>query len=239
MSCIDGANTKRNDVSMKTGQKWNALAKSRMKEVRITQEALAEKLGVTQGAIGHWLNGRREPSLDIIIAIFKALGMPGVKFNTSGEVIDDGDVELAPVSIGLRKIPIISYVQAGCWTESAECRELDGSIKYITTDLDVGGRTFAVEIQGDSMLPEFLEGDVVMIDPDEPPHPGDFVVAKNGEHEATFKKYKPRGYNDAGQEWFELVPLNDNYPPMRSDVCQIKIIGTMVEHRRYRRRKGK
>ena len=61
MSCIDGANTKRNDVSMKTGQKWNALAKSRMKEVRMTQEALAEKLGVTQGAIGHWLNGRREP----------------------------------------------------------------------------------------------------------------------------------------------------------------------------------
>ena len=205
----------------------------------MTQEALAEKLGVTQGAIGHWLNGRREPSLDIIISIFKALGMPGVKFNTSGEVIDDGDVELAPASIGLRKIPIINYVQAGCWTESAECRELDGSIKYITTDLDVGGRTFAVEIQGDSMLPEFSEGDVVLIDPDEPHHPGDFVVAKNGEHEATFKKYKPRGYNAEGHEWFELVPLNDNYPPMRSDICQIKIIGTMVEHRRYRRRKGK
>ena len=237
MSCIDGANTKRNDVSMKTGQKWNALAKSRMKEVRMTQEALAEKLSVTQGAIGHWLNGRREPSLDIIISIFKALGMPGVKFNTIGEVIDDGDVELAPVSIGLRKIPVISYVQAGCWTESCECRAVDGSIEVITTDLDLGSMAFALEIRGDSMAPEILEGDVVVIDPDESPHPGDFVVAKNGDHEATLKQYRPRGTNDQGQEYFELVPLNPVYPAMRSDHHHVTIIGVMMERRRYRKRR--
>ena len=203
---------------------------------KLTQNAVAKTVGVSRAAVTQWENGLTKPKGEYIHALAKLYGC------TTGYILHGEDSEIGnvtPASIGLRQIPIISYVQAGCWTESAECRELDGSIKYITTDLDVGGRTFAVEIQGDSMLPEFSEGDVVLIDPDEPHHPGDFVVAKNGEHEATFKKYKPRGYNAEGHEWFELVPLNDNYPPMRSDICQIKIIGTMIEHRRYRRRKAK
>ena len=203
---------------------------------KLTQNAVAKAVGVSRAAVTQWESGLTKPKGEYIHALAKLYGC------TTGYILhgeQTGGDNIVYADIGIRKIPIINYVQAGCWTESAECRELDGSIKYITTDLDVGSRTFAVEIQGDSMLPEFLEGDVVMIDPDEPPHPGDFVVAKNGEHEATFKKYKPRGYNAEGFEWFELVPLNDNYPPMRSDVCQIKIIGTMVEHRRYRRRKLK
>ncbi|MGM1179030.1 helix-turn-helix domain-containing protein, partial [Serratia marcescens] len=37
----------------------------------VTQERLAEHLGKTQGAIGHWLNGRREPGVDDIAKIMK------------------------------------------------------------------------------------------------------------------------------------------------------------------------
>jgi len=132
---------------------------------------------------------------------------------------------------------VISYVQAGVWTETSEIRECDGNMAYITTDLDLGQRAFAIVIRGNSMEPEFTEGDLVLIDPDEPLHPGDFVVAKNGEEEATFKKYRPRGYGEDGQEIFELAPLNDDYPTMRSDRQHIQIIGTMVEHRRRRKRR--
>ena len=42
--------------------KWYELARSRMKELGITQEKLAEELGMTQGGIGHWLRGSRHPS---------------------------------------------------------------------------------------------------------------------------------------------------------------------------------
>jgi hypothetical protein len=38
-----------------------------------------------------------------------------------------------------------------------------------------------------------------------------------------------------GQEVFELVPLNEDYAIMRSDQQPIQIIGTMMEHTRYRR----
>jgi len=87
------------------------------------------------------------------------------------------------------------------------------------------------------MLPEFREGDMVIIDPAVEPSPGDYVVAQNDDNEATFKKFRPRGVNERGQQVFELVPLNEDYPSLRSDCVSIRIIGTMVEHRRYRTRR--
>jgi SOS-response transcriptional repressor LexA len=94
----------------------------------------------------------------------------------------------------------------------------------------------ALRIKGDSMAPEFREGDVIIVDPAIVPSPGDFVVGRNGSHEATFKKFRPRGIDASGREVFELVPLNDDYPTMRSDTERLLIVGTMVEHRRLRRR---
>ena len=162
----------------------------------------------------------------------------GNEDDLSVTVSSDGVINVAPADIGLRQIPIISYVQAGCWTESCDCRAMDGSIETINTDLDLGSMAFALSVRGDSMAPEIQEGDVVVIDPDVDPLPGDIVAAKNGSHEATLKQYRPRGTNDQGQEYFELVPLNPVYPTMRSDHHHVTIIGTMMEHRRYRRRKS-
>lgn len=45
---------------------WRDKAKLAMRVQDITQEKMAEHLGVSQGGIGHWLNGRREPSLDVL-----------------------------------------------------------------------------------------------------------------------------------------------------------------------------
>ena len=201
---------------------------------KLTQNAVAKAVGVSRAAVTQWENGLTKPKGEYIHALAKLYGCT-TGFILHGEGSSAGNVIPAP--IGLRQIPIISYVQAGCWTESCECRAMDGSIETITTDLDLGSMAFALEVRGDSMAPEILEGDVVVIDPDVDPLPGDYVVAKNGSHEATLKQYRPRGTNDQGQEYFELVPLNPVYPAMRSDHHHVTIIGVMMEHRRYRKRR--
>lgn len=61
-------------------KKWNELAKARMKEIGITQEQLAERLGVTQGAVAHWVSGRREPDLETIGRVLATLGLPAMQF---------------------------------------------------------------------------------------------------------------------------------------------------------------
>jgi phage repressor protein C with HTH and peptisase S24 domain len=57
---------------------WYELAKARMKARKITQEILAEHLGVTQGAVAHWMGGRREPSLEVIKKILHYLELPPI-----------------------------------------------------------------------------------------------------------------------------------------------------------------
>ncbi|MFN4114951.1 MAG: helix-turn-helix domain-containing protein [Inhella sp.] len=46
-----------------------------MKSRRITQDGLAEMLGVTQGAVQHWLSGSRQPDLAVIIDIADKIGV--------------------------------------------------------------------------------------------------------------------------------------------------------------------
>ena len=202
---------------------------------KLTQNAVAKAVGVSRAAVTQWENGLTKPKGEYIHALAKLYGC------TTGYILhgeDSGVGNVIPAPIGLRQIPIISYVQAGCWTESCDCRAMDGSIETINTDLDLGSMAFALSVRGDSMAPEIQEGDVVVIDPDVDPLPGDIVAAKNGSHEATLKQFRPRGTNEQGQEYFELVPLNPVYPTMRSDHHHVTIIGTMMEHRRYRRRKS-
>ncbi|WP_235614225.1 helix-turn-helix domain-containing protein, partial [Pseudomonas aeruginosa] len=45
-----------------------------MAQQGITQDQLAERIGKTQGAVGHWLNGRREPGLADINQMLTVLG---------------------------------------------------------------------------------------------------------------------------------------------------------------------
>ncbi|HDZ8828511.1 TPA: helix-turn-helix domain-containing protein [Aeromonas hydrophila] len=217
---------------MKVGAKIRALRKER----KMTISELATQVDSDVGNISRLERDIQGFSPQLLSKIAEALSVPVAElFSDNLQPAQHQNMELATPDI--HRIPVITYVQAGVWTETSEIRECDGNMAYITTDLDLGQRAFAIVIRGNSMEPEFTEGDLVLIDPDEPLHPGDFVVAKNGEEEATFKKYRPRGYSEDGQEIFELAPLNDDYPTMRSDRQHIQIIGTMVEHRRRRRKR--
>lgn len=204
-------------------------------ERKLTQQQLGDKIGVSKATISQWEKGDYSPSGQNLYTLAKVLGV-SAEWLLSGRG-DPKFQNVEPTILGVHSIPVLSYVQAGQLTEVQEIREVDGGFEYVQADDDIGERAFAMRISGDSMTPEFGEGDLVIIDPDIEPVPGDYVAAKNGSREATFKKYRPRGFNPDGVEYFELVPLNDDYAPIRSDMCQVSIIGTMVEHRKYRRKR--
>jgi SOS-response transcriptional repressor LexA len=140
------------------------------------------------------------------------------------------DENVKPAPMGTRPIPVISAVQAGALRDmDAPYEPGDGYAVEYTDDVGLSRWTFGLDVEGNSMEPRFREGDRLIVDPDRTPRPGDFVIARNGTNQGTFKKYRPRGIDEQGNEIFELVPLNDDYPTLRSDTGPLFVIGVVVK----------
>lgn len=206
--------------------------RARRKELKLTQQQIAKAIkGISHVAISQWESDTTKPNAENIFDLAIAL-----ECDLAWLLKGEGKVSKARPATQGTKVPVISYVQAGQWTEI--CDRLDTSgYEYLITDLDISECGFALEITGDSMEPDFLAGDYVIIDPNIQPIAGEFVVAINGSYEATFKKFRPIEIDEFGRQQFELIPLNPDYAKMSSEKQQIQIIGTMVEHRIYRRKR--
>ena len=64
-------------------------------------------------------------------------------------------------------MPVISYVQAGMWTEIVNAFQHSDAADWLVTSDRHSRESFALTVRGNSMEPDFKEGDVVIIDPKE------------------------------------------------------------------------
>lgn len=213
-----------------------ALKKSGLKKVD-----LARACGITRAAVGFWFSGQTQALDGANLAnAAKALGVSSYWLATGKGPITETLQATTDTVYGIRlggprALPIISYVQAGAWREIVDSFPPGGADEYVKPRNEHGPHSFALYVEGDSMTPEFNAGDIIIVDPDIAPNPGNYVIARNHSREATFKKYRPRGRDADGREVFELVPLNDDYATLRSDQDGAVIIGTVVEHIRILR----
>lgn len=211
--------------------------------------AVAAKIGCSASQYSQWMNGsensgtgkprgmRPSSARRIEKATGKPVGwMDQAQQGTTASAAEAFDENVRPAAIGARPIPVISSVQAGALADMESPYPPGAGYAYEYTDQDLSDWAFALDIEGLSMMPDFRPGDRIIVDPEISPNPGDFVVAKNGSAQATFKKYRPRGMDANGNEIFELVPLNEDYATMRSDDHKLSVIGVMTEHRKKYRR---
>lgn len=202
-------------------------------DLKLTQRQLAKAVkGITHSSISQWESDSTTPSSKNLFDLSLALNCDFAWLLNGGS-----ESNVIPVTLNSRKVPLLSYVQAGAWSEVCDLKDSTGW-EYVLTSLeDLSDCAFALKIKGDSMEPEFKEGDMIVVDPEIKPLPGEFVVAANGDEEATFKKYREIGHDEFERVQFELIPLNPDYTTLSSKNQQIRIIGTMVEHRIFRRKR--
>lgn len=129
----------------------------------------------------------------------------------------------------LIKIPVLDYVQAGLFHDVAYDGINPKSYTYSTYDGCSPESVFSLIVEGLSMTPDFMPGDELIIDGSLVPKPGCLVIAKNNDHETTFKKYRVTGYDEFCREEFELVPLNPDFPIISSKTHDILIIGVVIK----------
>ena len=84
--------------------------------------------------------------------------------------------------------PLISWVQAGDWTEVADIAP-EGGMEFYHCPVRCSPGTFVLRVQGGSMAPAFEAGELIFVDPQVSPDPGRYVVVSTLDtNEATFKQ---------------------------------------------------
>lgn len=207
--------------------------KKRREELGITQQMLASRIeGCSRQAVGAWEKRGTTPKRELWALIDNALEVyPGwVAEKLSGHNVETADEnDLVPVAFtpigSARKIPLISWVQAGEWQTVEDPFSPGDAEEWISTTEKLGKHAFALTVHGDSMEPEFNSGDILTIDPDRSAASGSYVIAKNGE-EATFKQLVLDGSS------VYLKPLNDRYPIKDMTGVDFRIVGVVVEKRK-------
>lgn len=206
------------------------------KNAKKTQLEVAEAVKMSQPAYQALESGRNQKSSFLpLIADFLNVDPLWLTTGEGTSPRESKDSNFSNVVINespLYKIPVLDFVQAGIFHESGYDGVNPKGETYTTYRSCRPDSVFSLEVSGLSMSPEFAHGDKLVVDSAKEPYPGCYVIAQNGSHEATFKKYRAIGYDEHGRETFELVPLNPDFPIMNSIQHEIRIIGVVVEHLR-------
>ncbi|MNE31973.1 putative HTH-type transcriptional regulator [compost metagenome] len=179
--------------------------KSLRKITKTSQKDLGKFCGVSDVAVGYWEKDVNVPGGESLSKLAKF-------FNTSIDYILYGTEFQDKLITKMRRVPILSWVQAGSFTESKPADILSETERWVETSLRISDNSFALEVKGDSMtnpsgLPTIPQGATVIVDPDAEPVNGKIVVARlDGTNEATVKKLVIDGPHKF------LVPLNPRYP---------------------------
>lgn len=211
------------------------------KAAGLTAAELAHRVGVTKSAVLQWESGATKNVRPTNLwAVSHATGCSaewliyGGSHQTedehrtkhaAGRVETHANVSAAPEAT--RRIPIISWVQAGHWHEAIDLHHPGEAEEWQPTTKTVGERAFYLRVEGDSMLAPhgrgYPPGCLVLVDPDTAPDPGRRVVARHVEtSEVTFKELA----YDAGQ--YYLKPLNPQYQMIEID-SEWEVIGVVRE----------
>jgi SOS-response transcriptional repressor LexA len=218
-------------------EKWIALVKAKMRELDITQEKLAERVGVTQGAVGHWLRRERQPKLDMMNAVLDALGMPHLQVRLhivpQGEQVAEQVTSYAASTdetLGALADSMGFHYPVFAWLELQGERPAD-SLVHQLSDYNARGKAFWLRVESDAMnAPSGLsvpEGMLILVDPGVPAAPGRLIVARQPGIGAVFRQWVEEG------EARYLRPLNPMYPTVACDPA-LEILGVVMRaHARF------
>lgn len=183
---------------------------------RLTQEQVANAIGIKRVTYSHYETGKRNPNIDVLKNLSVFYGVPL-------QYLLGEKAQVQP-----NQIPVLSSVPADIPFEA---------IKDIEEYIDIHHcffkheGLFALRVQGDSMEPDILQGDIAIVEKQEFADSGDIAVIRVNNNDVTLKRIK------ITQDGIMLIPYNKAYYPTFFSQEQINqlpvtIIGKVIEIRR-------
>lgn len=142
-------------------------------------------------------------------------------------IVDNSESNITEWPVG--KLPLISWVQAGDWSEIVDNFQPGDAEEWIACPFPSGRHGFVLRVVGDSMFNptgdlSFRDGDFISVNPERDPLHRSLVIARRNREKATFKQLLIDE-----NEGHMLHALNPNWPN-RYIPCDknVEIIGVVT-----------
>ena len=205
-----------------------AILNERIKEMRtkrdLTLLQLAEALGVKEATVQRYESGEiKNIKHETIVAIANILNCSPVYL--MGWSDDPSIKEPSIEETACRPYPVIGEVAAGYGSEAIE--EETGDYEQIPLEWLRGHNPdnfFVLRVKGDSMYPDFQDGDCVLVHRQASVDSGTVAVMLYDGEIATLKKVRYK----KNESWVELIPRNPEYQTKRIenwDLNECRVLG--------------
>lgn len=191
-----------------------------MEECDRTPSDIVNLLGVSKSTVSSWRNGEKMPRMDKIEALANYFGC------LKSDLIEQKSLRAPEVTEDTVIFPVIGEIAAGYdypayedW--SGETVEIPKSYLHGRSRDDF----FVLSVKGDSMYPQYMDGDKVLILKQSAMNRSGEIgaIIYDGDM-ATLKKIE---YVD-GEDWVKLIPINPEYTPKtirNEDLEQCHVLG--------------
>lgn len=191
---------------------------------------IAKECARTPAAVSQWISGTsKNLRQDSLHALAVACGVR-MEWLASGELpmaaedVNDNNVRENHNNYKKRRpLPLISWVQAGAWSEAIDNFQPGDAEAWLDSVFESSNSSFCLTVVGASMSPEYLEGDIIQVDPELEARHNDDVVVRTASGDVSFKRLQV----DGGSMF--LIALNKDWPeriikiPDGSEVCGVVV----------------
>ncbi|WP_337058257.1 LexA family transcriptional regulator [Pseudomonas sp. USHLN015] len=203
---------------------------------RITQEAVGVALGMYQGSVSNFLNGRTLLNIEFAIGISQLIGVPVERFSPRlakqiarmSAIVDSIGEGLHSMPVReVGRYPLISWTSAVKRIDTPDYMAPDDGKEWYETLVNPGRNGYWLPCKGKSMVsdtsPSFPEGLPILVQPEGfEMEDGKYYIAYAPGMEATFKQY----IVEAGVKY--LASLNPSFRPIEMGDDWV-IIGRVID----------
>lgn len=194
------------------------------KKANITQQKLAEEIGVSRSAISMWETDICQPDYDTMIRLADYFGVTtdellGLNPNRYDDIPPSSlNIETSDIHM----VPVFDSVSAGFGAYAS-----DYIVDYAPAIIKAGAEDYIyINVKGDSMFPKIEEGDRILVRRQTSVDSGSIAVVLIDGEEGVVKKVT------YGDDWIELHSINPMYPIRRfegKEVLRLEILGLVKQ----------
>jgi SOS-response transcriptional repressor LexA len=198
--------------------KLAAIIKALMREKDISVTELARQTQISQPVLHRLATGATyNPQIATLVPIANFFAV------TLDQLI--GNAPLSAASVQRQqwaKVPLLALDEVLAWLEH---RASIMPTAFVATDSGISKNTYAIQLNDSTMQPRFVEGTLLIINPEDTAEDQDFVVV----HTSDQKRVTCKQFLSDGETQY-LKPLNPDFPIIQMNKNH-RILGRMVQAR--------